>query len=97
MNVSSDVYLEDNSGGVLLAARVSAGSCALRSATGVYLWISEGKYEVTIDHGKNWKNRISVLFCTAQENVCHGNKNYPYAVGVVGFADLTDQIVSVSH
>ncbi|XP_077992029.1 galactocerebrosidase-like [Glandiceps talaboti] len=50
VNVSSDVYIEDNNGGVLLAARVSAGSCNLRLAIGVFLWITPGKYTVTTDH-----------------------------------------------
>ncbi|XP_070540042.1 galactocerebrosidase-like [Ptychodera flava] len=50
VNVSSDVFLEDGSGGILLAARVSLGSCKLRQAVGVFLWISPGEFEVTADH-----------------------------------------------
>ncbi|XP_002734950.1 galactocerebrosidase-like [Saccoglossus kowalevskii] len=67
VNVSSDIYLEDKNGGVLLASRVSSAGCSMRNARGVFLWLSPGKYELTTDHERWDKMKSGTCEMQAQK------------------------------
>uniref|UniRef100_A0A4W4G808 Galactocerebrosidase n=1 Tax=Electrophorus electricus TaxID=8005 RepID=A0A4W4G808_ELEEL len=52
LSVSCDVYIENENGGVFLAARVDQGGESVKSAMGVFYWVfANGTYKVTNDLG----------------------------------------------